>query len=182
MTLTRPVLPDLSTIPQKYRVFASPPLRRVYLGDGEDNSRAVIDDLKSEIANVKARNESLLSGTHWLLDLAKEEKRLALDKVNEEARAALDKAKEDKRLALDKVIEEVRTALDKAKEEKCLALDKVIEEARTALEKAKEEKRLALDKATEEARAALDKAKEETRIANQSLEELRAEYDALKFL
>ena len=160
MTLTRPVLPDLSTIPKKYRVFASPPLRRVYLGDGEDNSRAVIDHLKLEIANVKARNESLLSGTHWLLDLAKEERRLALDEVNKEARAALDKAKEEKRLALDNVIEEARAALDKAKEEK----------------------RLALDKANEEARAALDKAKEETRIANQSLEELRAEYDALKFL
>jgi hypothetical protein len=44
-----------------------------------------------------------------------------------------------------------------------------------------EEKRLALDQAREEARAALDEAKEETRIANQSLEELRAEHDALKF-
>jgi len=113
----------LSTIPKKYHGFAFSPLRRVYLGDGEDNSRAVIDDLKLEIADLKARIETLnrdnlrsslrdwLSGAHWAL----------------------------------------------------------------------EEKRLALDKAREEARAALDEAKEETRIANQSLEELRAEYDAFKF-
>ena len=50
-----------------------------------------------------------------------------------------------------------------------------------ALNEAKEETRLALDKANKEARADLDKAKEETRIANRSLEELRVEYDALKF-
>jgi len=116
------ILADLSTLPKKYHGFALPPLRRVYLGDGEDNTRAEIDDLKLEIANLKAQIETLnrdkiesslrdwLLGAHWAL----------------------------------------------------------------------EEKRLALDQAREEARAALDEAKEETRIANQSLEELSAEYDALK--
>ena len=111
LTLTRPVLADLSTIPRKYHIFASPPLRRVYLGDWEDNSRAVIDDLKLEIANLNARIETLnrdnhesslkgwLSGASWALDEAKEEKRLALDRANEEARVALDKAREETRIA-----------------------------------------------------------------------------------
>jgi hypothetical protein len=101
----------LSTIPRKYRILVSPPLRRVYLGDWEDNGRAVIDDLKLEIANLNARIETLnrdnyetslkgwLSGAGWALDEAKEEKRLALDKANEEARVALDKAREETRIA-----------------------------------------------------------------------------------
>ena len=126
MTLTFPVLVDLSTIPKKYRVFTSPPLRRVYLGDVEDNSRAVVDDLKLEIANLKAQIETLnrdnyesslkgwLSGARWALDEAKEEKRLALDKANEEARAALDKAKEETRIA-NQSLEELRAVYDALK-------------------------------------------------------------------
>jgi hypothetical protein len=112
----------LSALPKKYHSISFPALRRVYLEDREDNGRAVIRDLKLEIANLKAQVETLrynrieslmrewLSGAHWAI----------------------------------------------------------------------EEQRLALDKAREEARAALDQAKEETRIANQSLEGLRAEYDAFK--
>ena len=124
---TRLVLADLSTISRKYHIFTSPPLRRVYLGDWGDNSRAVIDGLKLEIANLNFRIETL-------------------NRDNYES-----------------------------------SLKGWLSGARWALDKAKEDKRLALDKANEEAQAALDKAREETCIANQCLEELRAEYDALKF-
>ncbi|KAH9032323.1 hypothetical protein EDB84DRAFT_1270716, partial [Lactarius hengduanensis] len=47
--------PDMSMIPKKYHVFISPSLRRVYLGDGEETSRALIDNLNTETALLKAR-------------------------------------------------------------------------------------------------------------------------------
>ncbi|KAH9040368.1 hypothetical protein EDB85DRAFT_1858681 [Lactarius pseudohatsudake] len=47
--------PDMSMIPKKYHVFISPSLRRVYLGDGEDTSRALIDNLNTETTLLKAR-------------------------------------------------------------------------------------------------------------------------------
>jgi hypothetical protein len=101
-----PALANLSTIPNKYHVFISPPLRRVYLGDGED------DDLKLEISNLKARvvaltrdnkclSKDLLAAQSDVTRLTSSERaaRLALEEVKEGARVTLDKEKEEMRLA-----------------------------------------------------------------------------------
>jgi len=71
--------------------------------------------------------------------------------------------------------------LDKAKEDARLALDEADKDAQVALYEAKKEARLARDKANKDAKLALDKAKEDLRFANLSLEECRAENNALKF-
>jgi hypothetical protein len=71
--------------------------------------------------------------------------------------------------------------LDKAKEDARLALDEANKDAQVALYEAKKEARLARDKANKDAKLALDKAKEDLRFANLSLEECRAENNALKF-
>jgi chromosome segregation ATPase len=94
-----PVLADLSTIPSKYHVFISPPLRRVYLGGMDDSSQVVIDGLKSEITTLKGRivtltrdkeslSEDLLESRSTASRLASAERaaRLSLDEVKEVAR------------------------------------------------------------------------------------------------
>ena len=45
----------MSIIPKKYHILIPPTLRRVYLEDGEDRGRAVIDGLKLEIATLTVR-------------------------------------------------------------------------------------------------------------------------------
>jgi len=150
----------LSNVPKKYHIFISPPLRRVYLADAEDSSRAIIDRLKSDIATLTKRIMTLDdTGKFWF----------RREREAQSAVSRLTSAERDARLALDEVKEEARIALDKAKEE-----------ARVALDKAEEEARIALDRANGEARVALNKAEEEMRIANQRLEGLRSENDALR--
>jgi hypothetical protein len=135
LTSIIPVLANLSIIPKKYHVFISPSLRRVFLADEHDSSRAVIDGLKFEITTLKERiatlkcdNESLsknllesrstISGlfstkraVRLALDEEKERARIDLEKAKEEARVALNKAKEETRVA-DKRLEELRAEYD----------------------------------------------------------------------
>ena len=93
-----PVPADLSIIQKRYHAHMSPALRHVYLEGGEDRSRAVIDDLKSEIATPKARvvtfrHEKKFSSKRSLaardaasrLTSVKRAARLAFDKANGEA-------------------------------------------------------------------------------------------------
>ena len=49
----------MSIIPNKYHTFISSPLRRVFLDVPENNSRAVIKNLNTEIAAFKERVTSL---------------------------------------------------------------------------------------------------------------------------
>lgn len=130
-------------IQNEYHVFVNPPLRRVYLGDRVDNSKAVINDLKSKIVCLEARIEILKSDN----ESAKRELCLMLDKAKEYARLALYRVNAAAQLALDKVEKEAR---------------------------------LANDKANKGAQLALDKAKDDLRLANLSLDECRAENNALK--
>ncbi|KAF8498556.1 hypothetical protein F5888DRAFT_182048 [Russula emetica] len=148
------VLPNLSLIPNKYRVFITPPLRRVYLRDKVDNSTAVIDDLKSEIVCLETRIKTLESNN---------------ENAKRESCVMLDKAKEDARLALDEAKKEVQLALDKVNAEAQLALCEVEKKARRAR-----------DRANKDAQLALDKAKDDLRLANLSLEECRAENNVLR--
>ena len=172
----------MSNVPKKYHAFISPPLRRVYLADAEDSSRAVIDRLKLKITALTERIVKLdVTGKFWFE--REREARSAVSRLTSaelDARLALDEVKEGARLALGKAKEEARIALDKAKEEARVVLGNAQEEARVAMEEAEEEARIALDRANEEARVALNKAEEEIRLANQRLEELRSKYEALK--
>jgi hypothetical protein len=63
-----PVAPNMALIPKKYHVFISPSLRRVYLGEGEDTSRAVISGLNAEITLLKARVGTLKRDKDLLMD------------------------------------------------------------------------------------------------------------------
>ncbi|KAI0305822.1 hypothetical protein B0F90DRAFT_1623976 [Multifurca ochricompacta] len=95
------VIPDMSMIPKKYHVFISPSLRRVYLGDGEDNSRTIIDNLNTEIAILRARVGMLKRDKDLLMDRC-EAAQSALSRLTSDERAArleLNKAREDVRLA-----------------------------------------------------------------------------------
>ncbi|KAH9027770.1 hypothetical protein EDB84DRAFT_300623 [Lactarius hengduanensis] len=87
--------------PLKYHVFISPSLRRIYLGDGEDTSRALIDDLNTEITLLKARVGTLRRDKDLLMDRCEAAQsavsRLTSDERN--ARLELVKAKEEARLA-----------------------------------------------------------------------------------
>jgi hypothetical protein len=89
---------NLLTIPKQYHMFISPPLRRVYLADAEDNSQAVIDGLKSDIANLKREIEASNLRKNFLFE-GMMEALFSLENAKEEARVALDKAKEETRLA-----------------------------------------------------------------------------------
>jgi hypothetical protein len=129
-TSVKPVLADLSTIPKKYHVFISSSLRRVFLAEEHDSSRAVIDSLKSEITTLKRDKESLSK------DLL--ESRSIISHLSSTERAA-------------------RLASDKEKERACIDLEKAKGEARVALNKAKEETRVANER-LEELRAEYDKS------------------------
>jgi vacuolar-type H+-ATPase subunit H len=154
LTSITPVLADLSLIPNKYHVFINPPLRRVYLEDRADHSKAVINELKSKIVFLEARVELLKSDNVCM---------------ERECRLTLDKAKEDAQLALDEARKDARIDLDKAKADAQVALDEVNHEAR-----------LAQAKTNKEARLALDKANKGLHIANLGLKELRHKHDELK--
>ena len=101
LTFMTPVIADLSTIPSKYHVFISPPLRRVYPGGMDDSSQVVIDGLKSEITTLHERiatlnrdkeslSEDLLESRSTVSRLTSAERsaRLSLDEVKEVARLA----------------------------------------------------------------------------------------------
>lgn len=75
---------------------------------------------------------------------------------------------------------ELNLLLDKAKEDALLALYEAKKEAQLALDEVEKEARLARDKANKDAQLALDKAKDDLRLVNLSLEEVRAENNALK--
>ncbi len=96
-----PVTPDMSMIPKKYHVFISPSLRRVYIGDGEDTSRALIDGLNTEITLLKARVGTLKRDKDLLMDRCEAAQsavsRLTIDERT--TRLELTKAKEDARFA-----------------------------------------------------------------------------------
>lgn len=62
------VTPNMALIPKKYHVFISPSLRRVYLGEGEDTSRVVINGLNAEITLLKARVGTLKRDKDLLMD------------------------------------------------------------------------------------------------------------------
>ncbi|KAN0130876.1 hypothetical protein V8E53_011254 [Lactarius tabidus] len=62
------VAPNMALIPKKYHVFISPSLRRVYLGEGDDTSRAVISGLNAEITLLKARVGTLKRDKDLLMD------------------------------------------------------------------------------------------------------------------
>jgi hypothetical protein len=124
------------------------------LGDRVDDNKAVINDLKSKIVCLEARIETLKSDN----ESAKRELCLTLGKAKEDARLALDEAKKEAQLALDKVNADAQLAQHVVEKEACLARDK----------------------ANKGAQLALDKAKDDLRLANLSLEECRAENNALK--
>ncbi|KAH9000422.1 hypothetical protein EDB92DRAFT_1789511, partial [Lactarius akahatsu] len=96
-----PLTPDMSMIPKEYHVFISPSLRRVYLRDGEDTSRALIDGLNTEITLLKARVGTLRRDKDLLMDRCEASQsavsRLTSDECN--ARLELVKAKEEVRIA-----------------------------------------------------------------------------------
>jgi len=96
LTFMTPVLADLSTIPSKYHVFISPPLRRVYLGGMDDSGQVVMDGLKSEITTLKERitalNRDKISLSKDLLESRSTVSRLA--SAERAARLSLDEVKE----------------------------------------------------------------------------------------
>lgn len=120
LTSITPVLPNLSPIPNKYHFCIDPPLRRVYLGDGVNDSKAVINDLKSKIACLEARIETLKSDN----ESARRESCLLLDKAKEDARLVLNEAKREAQLALDKVKGDLQLANLSLKE--CRAEDNAL--------------------------------------------------------
>ncbi|KAI9458179.1 hypothetical protein BJY52DRAFT_440077 [Lactarius psammicola] len=95
------VTPDMSMIPKKYHVFISPSLRRIYLGDGEDTSRALIDSLNTEITLLKARVGTLKRDKDLLMDRCEAAQSAVSRLTSDERTARLDlvKAKEEARLA-----------------------------------------------------------------------------------
>ena len=87
----------MSIVPSKYHTFISPPLRRVFLGDGRDSSRATINNLSAEVATLKARVVSLKRDKALLMDRC-EAAQSALADLNEDelaASVARDKAEEE---------------------------------------------------------------------------------------
>ncbi len=85
-------------IPKKYHVFISPSLRRVYLG--ENNSRALVDSLNTEVTILKARVSTL-----------KRDKDLLMDRC-EAAQSAVTRLTSDERTARLKVIKAKEEARD----------------------------------------------------------------------
>lgn len=84
----------MTLIPKKYHVFISPSLRRVYLGDGEDTSRAVIDGLNAEITLLKARVGTLKRDKDLLMDRCEAAQSTASRLAADERAARLELAKE----------------------------------------------------------------------------------------
>lgn len=90
----------MALIPKKYHVFISPSLRRVYMADGEDTSRAVIEDLNTQITVLKARVGTLKRDKELLMDRC-ETAQSAASRLTADERAArieLAEAKNEVRL------------------------------------------------------------------------------------
>jgi hypothetical protein len=87
------------------------------LADTEDNSRAVIDSLKLEIAALTERIMRLnATGKFWFEHERESQSTIShLTSTERDTRLALDEVKEGARLALCKAKEEARIVLDKAK-------------------------------------------------------------------
>jgi predicted RNase H-like nuclease (RuvC/YqgF family) len=95
-------MPDMTIVPEKYHVFISPPLRRVFLGDADDSNReAMIEKLNTENAALKARVSALRRDKDLLMDRC-EAAQCTLARLTSDERAA--------RLARDKAREEARLA------------------------------------------------------------------------
>jgi len=64
------VTPDVSFVPNKYRAFFSPPLRRVFLCDAPDNNndQEVIEDLNLQVSRLKKRVRSLRCEKDYITD------------------------------------------------------------------------------------------------------------------
>jgi hypothetical protein len=91
----------MSIVPTKYHVFISPPLRRVFLGDGDDPSKEVIENLEAEVAALKVRVVSLKRDKALLMDRC-DAAQFALTRLTADERAARlarDEAREDARVA-----------------------------------------------------------------------------------
>jgi hypothetical protein len=92
----------MNIIPEKYHVFISPPLRRVFLGDVDDSNReAIIKMLNTENATLKARVSALRRDKDLLMDRC-EAAQCALTRLTSDERAA--------RLARDEARHETRLA------------------------------------------------------------------------
>ena len=91
----------MAIIPKRYRVFISPPLRRVFLGDCDDSGKEAIEKLNAEVATLKARVRSLKRDKVLVMDRC-EAAQSALTRLTSDertARLARDKAREDARVA-----------------------------------------------------------------------------------
>ncbi|KAH9995451.1 hypothetical protein BJV74DRAFT_335109 [Russula compacta] len=108
------VTPHLSLVPKKFHIFISPPLRRVFLGEEEDSSRAVIESLNAEIAALKASVGTLKREKDLLMDRCESAQSAVarLTSYERAARLARDEAKEEARLA-NRDLEELRVEHDK---------------------------------------------------------------------
>jgi hypothetical protein len=95
-------MPDMTIVPEKYHVFISPPLRRVFLGDADDSKHeAIIEKLNTENAALKARVSALRRDKDLLMDRC-EAAQCALARLTSDERAA--------RLARDEARREARRA------------------------------------------------------------------------
>jgi hypothetical protein len=90
----------MALIPKKYHVFISPSLRRVYMGDGDDPSHAVIEDLKTQITVLTARVGTLKRDKELLMDRCETAQSAASRLTADErvARMELTEAKNEMRL------------------------------------------------------------------------------------
>jgi hypothetical protein len=94
LTDSASVTPDMSIIPKKYHIFISPSLRRVYLDAEADRGRAVIENLKAEIASLKRDNGRFVDRCQAAENTAA----AALRRLNERMRLALEEKQNPKRL------------------------------------------------------------------------------------
>ncbi|KAH9995450.1 hypothetical protein BJV74DRAFT_830162 [Russula compacta] len=121
------VMADLSVIPREYHMYISSPLRRVYLGDGEDGGGRAVDVLKLQIATLNADLAKLRRDNGCLMVRLLCAERITayflsdefaaglhVNVAQEETRLALDKAKEEARLA-DKRLEKLKSEYDALK-------------------------------------------------------------------
>src|SRR5882757_1116301 len=91
----------MTIVPKKYHTFISPPLRRVFLGDGGGSRAAEIEELNAEIETLRYRVGTLKRDKDLLMDRC-EGAQSALARLTSDervARLARDKAQGDARIA-----------------------------------------------------------------------------------
>jgi hypothetical protein len=91
----------MAIVPKKYHTFISPPLRRVFLGDGGGSNADVIEALNDQIEVLSFRVGSLKRDKDLLMDRC-EAAQSALTRLTADervARLARDKAQADARIA-----------------------------------------------------------------------------------